>query len=94
MSVQDYKTCGASSENFYKMSCAIWVNTRVKTVIGIEFLRKLINFTDNNTSVSSHALVINLQLQILNMSLKSITCEHTGQEYWMLVSNIVDDSTK
>ncbi|XP_033211269.1 non-structural maintenance of chromosomes element 1 homolog isoform X2 [Belonocnema kinseyi] len=28
------------------------------------------------------------------MSLKLVKCEHTGQEYWMLVSSILDDSTK
>ncbi|XP_051174363.1 non-structural maintenance of chromosomes element 1 homolog [Leptopilina boulardi] len=49
---------------------------------------------DNNTSVASHALIINMQLQVVNMALKSVKCEHTGVEFWVLVSTILDDSTK
>lgn len=51
-------------------------------------------FADNNTSVAAHALLINVELQILNMALKSVKCEHTGEEFWVLVSTIINDSTK
>ncbi|XP_043482399.1 non-structural maintenance of chromosomes element 1 homolog [Leptopilina heterotoma] len=49
---------------------------------------------DNTDTVDSHALLINIQLQIVNMALKSVKCEHTGEEFWVLVSTILDDSTK